>query len=559
MKRGEQMTVAYKKYYNLFSTKDIGQLGIEFFNVVGHLCTKNPEFVEKNPITLIKEDLNSSVNLTYDEIGDLSSITQIAYIGRVNNQVFEKKVDDGFISYYAVDIDAEFESCAMVIKNVQKILMKCSSRHTIVLYRVGQCFILAYGYRNIGKNSNVVYSDWVFDDDSAEIVIERAAVWNLSFRSISKFAFDFRCAIHRDNHSKNLSFEAIAYDIFPQYFEDWGFSEENLPRREDRKEFVAWYYNQHRDEYDGFEDDAFFLAKDSLIEDDYEIDIDELELRMLEAEMRGEEFVPSDDFEKIDDSEFAEAIRLVDGGADLSDAELVLKEVCVFNENDFDVQKESTKSSEIVLPEFNTSPQILKSFSGGLVSGTINKIISIANPDLPFKLKRTTWKRENLFFVVEEIRGNYAYGYILDNGRFDYKTSYPILNERFIWVLEKNVIDPVIVYDGISAKVSLQSAKYIDCEDGSIELTFEVENLTGSELNVYLTNICCGVEMLEGFKRIETVDCFQPVKTRKIIITDDMLSIEYLSEVDDISFIIEIDDAEFNEMETSDEYLISIS
>lgn len=554
------MTGAYNQYYNLFCTKDIGQLGIEFFNVVGHLCAKNPEYVEKNPITLIKEDMHSSVNLTYEEICDLSSVTQIAYVGRVNNQVFEKKVDDGFISYYAVDIDAEFETCATVIKNVQKILMKCSSRHTVVLYRVGQCFILACGYRNVGKNSNVVYSDWIFDDESAEIIIESASVWNLSFRSISKFAFDFRCAIHRDNNSKNLSFEAIAYDIFPQYFEDWGFSEENLPKREDRNEFVAWYYNQHRDEYDGFEDDAFFLTKDSLLEDDYEIDIDELELRMLEAEMRGEEFVPSDDFEKMDDSEFEEAIRLVDGGTDLSDAESILNELNVDDNNNFEEKNETLTPIKIGALESSFSTQSTKIFSADLISGTIDEIISVANPDLPFKLKRTTWKRTDLFFVVEEIRGKYAYGYILDNGQIDRRTSYPTFNEKLKWFLQKEETEPIIVYNGVNAKVTLCSVEYVDdADECSVELYFEIENLTNSELNVYLKHICCGIEEVEGFHLIETVDCIEPVNTGSVIITDDMLSIEYLSEIYDISFMIEIDDSEFNDIETSEEFSVTLS
>ena len=57
------MTEGFNQYFDLFSIKDIGQLGIEFFNTIGHLCTNKPESVEDNPITLIKEDLNSFVNL----------------------------------------------------------------------------------------------------------------------------------------------------------------------------------------------------------------------------------------------------------------------------------------------------------------------------------------------------------------------------------------------------------------------------------------------------------------------------------------------------------------
>ena len=414
------MTEAYKKYYNLFSTDDIGQLGIEFFNTIGHLCDTKPKYLERDPLVLIKEDLRSFIYLDDEKLEDLSCISQISYVGRINDSIFERQGNDGFISYFAVDVDVPFDSCASYIKSIQRILMKCANRHTIALYRVDNCFILAYGYRNVGKNSNVIYSDWIIDDDSADIIMDNASIWYLSFSSLSRFAYDFQCAIRRDKVSKTLSYEAIAYDIFPQYFEEFGLDEEKTPKREDRNEFVIWYRNQHRDEYDEFGDDSFFLTKDNMLDDDFEIDVDELELQMLAAEMRGEEIIPAsgDDYEEMELSEFEDALRIVDGGVDLSDAEDVLKQL-------------DQAEDEDQLTEYESNQTAAKAN----VSGTIEEIIWQIDRKVPFKLRRTTWKRSGLFFVVEEIRGRYAYGYILDNGKVERRTSYPIDNDKLNWYL----------------------------------------------------------------------------------------------------------------------------
>ena len=567
MKRGEQMTEAYKKYYNLFSTDDIGQLGIEFFNAIGHLCDTKPKYVEQDPVVLIKEDLHSFVYLDDEKLDDLSCIRQISYVGRINDSVFERQVDDGFISYFAVDVDVPFDSCASYIKSIQRILMKCANRHTIALYRVDNCFILAYGYRNVGKKSNVIYSDWIIDDESADIIMDNASIWYLSFRSLPRFAYDFQCAIRRDKVSKSLSYEAIAYDIFPQYFEEFGFDEEKTPKREDRNEFVIWYRNQHRDEYDEFDDDSFFLTKDNMLDDDFEIDVDELELQMLEAEMRGEEIIPAsgDDYEEMELSEFEQAIQIVDGGGDLSDAEDVLKQLDQTDETaatlvefgtDSTVMKKSTTDLDELIRSFQN---LTSNTSESVVSGMIEEIIDQANPRTPFKLRRTTWKRPDLYFVVEEIRGKYAYGYILDSGVIERRTSYPINNEKLKWNLQVEQEDSSqeeICYDGINAKVTFIEAKY-DPEDDSMRLEFEIENYTDSELNVYLVNLCFEDEELDSFHGVGSVDAGETTYGA-LVISDDMLKSEYLREVSSISFRIEIDDSEYDELETSEELIISV-
>ena len=427
------MTEVYEKYYNLFSTDDIGQLGIDFFNAIGHLCGKKPKYVENDPIVLIKEDLRSYVYLDDEMLIDLSHIRQISFVGCVNDSVFDRQIDDGFISYFAVDVDLPFRSCTSYIKNIQRILMKCANKHTIALYRVENCFLLAYGYRNVGKKSQVVYSDWIVDDESAEIIMDKASVWYLSFRSLPRFAFDFGHSIRRNSALKTLSYETIAYEIFPQYYEEYGFDEEKSPKRKDRQEFVEWYRSQHHEEYDEFDDDSFFLTKDGMLDDDFEVDVDELEMQMLEAEMRGKDLFSSDgaDYEELDRSEFDAAIRIVDGGIDFFDAEDVLKELDEYT------PEEPELLQSTVFPKSRVIPQIPnKQPTQDIVSGTIGEIITIANPPLPFKLRRTTWKRPDLHFVVEEIRGQYAYGYILDNDVIERKTSYPINNEKLLWNLQ---------------------------------------------------------------------------------------------------------------------------
>lgn len=562
------MTEAYKKYYNLFSTDDIGQLGIEFFNTIGHLCDTKPKYVERDPLVLIKEDLRSFVYLDDEKLEDLSCIRQISYVGRINDSIFEKQVDDGFISYFAVDVDVPFGSCASYIKNIQRILMKCANRHTIALYRVDNCFILAYGYRNVGKKSNVIYSDWIIDDESADIIMDNASIWYLSFRSLPRFAYDFQRAIRRDKVSKALSYEAIAYEIFPQYFEEFGFDEEKTPKREDRNEFVIWYRNQHRDEYDEFDDDSFFLTKDNMLDDDFEIDVDELEMQMLEAEMRGEEIFPSsvDDYEEMELSEFEQAIQIVDGGGDLSDAEDVLKQLDQADETEEETLTEFITDSSASETSATGLDELIRSFqkptsntTDAVISGMIEEIIDQANPRTPFKIRRTTWKRPDLYFVVEEIRGKYAYGYILDNGVIERRTSYPINNEKLKWNLQVSQEDSLqeeICYDGVNAKVTFIEAKY-DSEDDSMRLEFEIENYTDSELNVYLVNLCFEDEELDSFHGVGSVE---PGETTygALVISDDMLKSEYLSEVSLISFRIEIDDSEYDELETSEEMTVSV-
>ena len=544
------MTEAYEKYYNLFSTDDIGQLGIDFFGAIGHLCDKKPKYVESDPIVLIKEDLHSYVYLDNEMLIDLSHIQQISFVGRVNDSVFDRQIDDGFISYFAVDVDLPFRSCASYIKNIQRILMKCANKHTVVLYRVENCFLLAYGYRNVGKKSQVVYSDWIVDDESAENVMDKASVWYLSFRSLPRFAFDFRNSIRRNSAAKALSYETIAYEIFPKYYEEYGFDEEKSPKRKDRQEFVDWYRSQHHEEYDEFDDDSFFLTKDGMLDDDFEVDVDELEMQMLEAEMRGEDLFSSDesDYEELDRSEFEDAIRIVDGGIDLFDAEDVLKEL-----DDYTIE-ETITLQPIISSTPKTVPLILDAPSApSAISGTIDEIIAIASPSTPFKLRRTTWKRPDLYFVVEDIRGQYAYGYILDNDVVERRTSYPINNENLQWNLQTDSspkAEEAACYDGENAKVTLLETAY-DSENDLIRLEFEIENYTRSDLNIYLINLRFGNEELEGFHSLGSVHS-SDIEYATLEITDAMLKSVLLAHVSVISFRVEIDDSDYNELETSE-------
>lgn len=545
------MTEVYEKYYNLFSTDDIGQLGIDFFNAIGHLCDKKPKYVENDPIVLVKEDLQSYVYLDAEMLADLSHIQRISFVGRVNDSVFDRQADDGFISYFAVDVNLPFRSCASYIKSIQRILMKCANKHTIALYRVENCFLLAYGYRNVGKKSQVVYSDWIVDDESAETIMDKASVWYLPFRSLSHFAFGFGYSIRRNSALKTLSYETIAYEIFPRYYEEYGFDEEKSPKRKDRQDFVEWYRSQQHEEYDEFDDDSFFLTKDGMLDDDFEVDVDELELQMLEEEMRGEGiFSSDDDYEELDRNEFDIAIRIVDSGIDFYDAEDILKELDEYTAEEPEIAQPA------VVPKSRALPQIPSDQpTQDTVSGTIDEIITMAKPPLPVKLRRTTWKRPDLFFIVEEIRGQYAYGYILNNGAIERKTSYPITNEKLLWVLqvEQTRADKeIICYDGKNAKVTLLDVAF-NSEDQLVRLEFKIENYGASELNIYLVNMCFDDEELEGFHSVGSV-AGRNIEYATLEIADAMLSAVFLELVSTISFRIEIDDSDYEELETSESF-----
>ena len=90
-----------------------------------------------------------------------------------------------------------------------------------------------------------------------------------------------------------------------------------------------------------------------------------------------------------------------------------------------------------------------------------------------------------------------------------------------------------------------------------MRLEFEIENYTDSELNVYLVNLFFEDEELDSFHGVGSVE---PGETTygALVISDDMLKSEYLSEVSSISFRIEIDDSEYDELETSEEMTISV-
>lgn len=555
------MAEAYKKYYNLFSTDNIGQLGIEFFNTIGHLCDSKPKFVESDPVVLISEDLGSSLVFDDSMLDYLSYVNQIAYVGRVNDQVFSKPANDGFISYFSLDLNVPITTASIYIKNIHRILMKCANKHTAAIYRVGNAFLLAYGYRNVGKNSRSVFSDWIIDDETADTVIDSSSVWYFSFKTLSHFAHDFYNAIYANKSRKEISYETIAYEIFPLYFDEFGFDQDYLPKREDRDEFVRWYRNQLVSDFDEFYDDTFFLTKDNMLEEEIDIDIDELELQMLEAEMRGEEIIPTigDSYEEIELSEFEQAIQIVDGGGDLSDAEDVLKQLEQADETEEDALVEFETDSTVAKSSATDLDEIFRSFQNptsnmslSVVSGMIEEIIDQANPTTPFKLRRTTWKRPDLYFVVEEIRGKYAYGYILDSGVVERRTSYPINSEKLKWNLQIEQEDSSqeeICYDGINAKVTFIEAKY-DPDDDSMRLEFEIENYTDSELNIYLVNLCFDDEELESFHGISSVNAGETTYGT-LVITDDMLKSEYLHEVSFLMFRIEIDDYEYDELETS--------
>lgn len=145
------MTEAYVKYEDVFSDDNIGNIGMAVFGLAGHFCTSSPKYVENDPIELIKNDLQSIVYLDSSMSNDLTSIKQIAFLDKLTDDFFDENSDDGFISYFAVEIDSTVSSCSSLIKSIQKILMKCSNRHTITLFRVEDSFLIAYGYRNVGK------------------------------------------------------------------------------------------------------------------------------------------------------------------------------------------------------------------------------------------------------------------------------------------------------------------------------------------------------------------------------------------------------------------------
>ena len=103
-----------------------------------------------------------------------------------------------------------------------------------------------------------------------------------------------------------------------------------MPTREERNEFVVWYRNQHSDELDEFDKDTFNLTKDGILEDDFEINIDELEMQMLEAEMKGEKIPTSynpDDYDKIDDEQILSAIMIAERSGHISDPEELLRQI----------------------------------------------------------------------------------------------------------------------------------------------------------------------------------------------------------------------------------------
>jgi hypothetical protein len=187
------------------------------------------------------------------------------------------------------------------------------------------------------------------------------------------------------------------------------------------------------------------------------------------------------------------------------------------------------------------------------ISGTIDEIITIASPSTPFKLRRTTWKRPDLYFVVEEIRGQYAYGYILDNDVIERKTSYPINNEKLQWNLQTDYSsknEESACYDGENAKVTLLETTY-DSKNDLIRLEFEIENYTRSDLNIYLINLRFGNEELEGFHSLGSI-YGSDIEYATLKITDAMLKTVLLAHVSTISFRVEIDDSDYNELETSD-------
>ena len=98
------MTMPFVEYSEIFDNENIGDVGMLFFKAIGHLSGNSPRYYERDAITLIKEDLYSQIDLSFDDENVLSCVSQIAYLDRLNDSLFEKKSDDGFISYFAVEI-----------------------------------------------------------------------------------------------------------------------------------------------------------------------------------------------------------------------------------------------------------------------------------------------------------------------------------------------------------------------------------------------------------------------------------------------------------------------
>lgn len=559
------MTMPFIEYSEIFDNENIGDVGMLFFKAIGHLSGNSPRYYERDAITLIKEDLYSQIDLSFDDENVLSCVSQIAYLDRLNDSLFEKKSDDGFISYFAVEIKGSIHTCASDVKAVQHILMRCTNRHNIILYRIDGGYILSYGYRAIGKNSTVTYSKWLIDDESAEEVMDLASIWNMPMTSLVRFAFEFRNAIRRDP-DEVLSYSTIAYEIFPDYYEQYDYDSDHIPSKEAREEFVEWYRREHQiEDFDEFNDESIYLLKEGLLVDDFEIDEDELEMRMLEAEMNGElnpEYFASekDDYEEIDDDEFNAALKLAQSMDDLDDPEAILKameeqETVEVEKNIISVQPIQTTTSSAVVPNRVSEHSGYPSFENVDTSfeGTIYEIISHFEPEFPFAIRRNKWKTTTLFFMVEELRGNYAYGYMINNGVREKNTSYPANNSDIIWQLCRPLNDDIEAsddeseYDGLelpSVDISIyDDDEYtiefdtIRVEGNTLLLSFWIVNDSDDPIRIYAHDTIIDSEEQDEYIEFCAINPYERNYYELPLIEDDSLDPYY-----DIKLKLEIND-----------------
>lgn len=280
----------FNKYNDIFIEHNIGELGLNFFKATGHLyCDAIIDF-DVDVIDLLRRKTNSRLFANESLPPALKYVKQVAYIGEVKNE-FNYSSRNESIAYFAIQIEIENDYIKETVFEIQKVLMRGNVSHIVILYKINDIFVVSYAFRVVGDNSRVVYSDWIFDDESAEIVMDKISAWYFSSEDIRRFTYDLRVSLRKESSVSGLSHQYIAYEIFPLYYEQFGFNEESLPKMVDRKSFVSWFRKQSEEHFPDLEYNSFYLRKDDISEhdDDDDFDIDELEQQMLLEMMTLEE------------------------------------------------------------------------------------------------------------------------------------------------------------------------------------------------------------------------------------------------------------------------------
>lgn len=342
----------FNKYNDIFVKKNIGELGLDFFRQTGHLYCDAIIDYDVNVVDILKRKTNNSLFANEVLPEEIEKVKQVAYLGELKNE-FDYLNKNQSIAYFALEIEEHFANIKTTIFEIQKILMRGDITHIIILYKVNDAFVVSYAYRVIGDNSKVVYSDWITDDVSAELVMDKISAWYFSFDNIGRFVYDLRTALRKEPPISALSHNYISYEIFPSYYEQFGFSEDNLPKSLDRKAFVGWFRNLEEEKYPDLEYNAFYLRKDDIStdDDDDDINLDELEQQLLLDLMLDEEYgdyITSDEQFTIDedlDEEIEDALNL-------SDDELNTLITGLYNEiNSFSLYENINKTSSDLLKD----------------------------------------------------------------------------------------------------------------------------------------------------------------------------------------------------------------